>query len=162
MFMDVYYPEDIEAARQICRIARGFIGRMRARKKCHAAYTRFFDANVNKFYWLVQKTQKTTWKATAWLIKQECPMPVEDQMLYASYLKITALEKLLKEKEKEIKEVRKKRYEDLEPQVKADRLKQAKLKERSKHMDEWTIPDLCNWFTDMKMSEYNDFIFDNR
>ena len=89
-------------------------------------------------------------------------MPPEDMMLYKSYLKIKELEMKLKQKEEEIKEVRLKRYEELEPQILHDRVKNAKSLIRSKHMDLWTIDQLGAWFVEMKMDEYLPFIYQHR
>lgn len=162
MFMKWFTKEDEAAALFICRIVRSFLGRMRARKVAHERYVRYFDANMSKFYWINKQTNLTFWKASAWLTRQTIPMPYEDEMLYNQYLKIQELTKLLKEKESEIKEVRKKRYEDLEPEVLADRVKDAKLLVRSKHMNEWSIDELAAWFTELKMDAYVNFIYKNR
>lgn len=89
-------------------------------------------------------------------------MPPEDQMLYNSAQKIKELEAMLKQKEKEIKDVRKKRYEELEPLVLQDRVANAKSLQRSKNMDEWTIDQLAAWFTELKMDDYIPFLYSNR
>jgi len=146
-FTSLYSKEDAEAAIKMESVVRGFLGRMKARRVVFAKYTRYFDANVNKFYWTVNETGKAFWKASAWLIKQQVPMPLEDQMLYASHLRIQELESKLKEKDAEIKKIRKARYEELEPAVLADRVKNAKALVRPKNMDEWTIDELAAWFT---------------
>ena len=44
-------------------------------------------------------------------------MPLEDQMLYQSHSRIKELEDALKAKDKEIKQIRKALYEELEPMV---------------------------------------------
>lgn len=161
-FIDLFSDKDIESAKLLQRIVRSFIGRMRARKVAHQKYTRFYDSNVNKFYWMVNATQQTSWKASPWLMRQEIPMPPEDQMLYNSAQKIKELEAMLKQKEKEIKDVRKKRYEELEPLVLQDRVANAKSLQRSKNMDEWTIDQLAAWFTELKMDDYIPFLYSNR
>ena len=51
------------------------------------------------------------------------PMAPEDEMLYNSVQKIKELEATIKAKDQEIKAVRKQTYEQLEPQVMADRVK---------------------------------------
>lgn len=89
-------------------------------------------------------------------------MPYEDQMLYNQYMKISALEKQLKEKDGEIKRIRQQRYEELEPDVLASRVKDAKLLVRSKNMDEWSIDELAAWFTEMKMDVIVPFVYKNR
>jgi len=162
MFMEWFTKEDEGAARIMERICRSFVGRMRARKVVHERYARFFDANVSKFYWTNKVSGLTFWKASRWLTRQQVPMPYEDQMLYNQYLKIQELTKLLNQKENEIKEVRKKRYEELEPEVLADRVKNAKALIRSKQMDEWSIDELAAWFTELKMDQYVAFIYKNR
>ena len=64
---------------------------MRARRVVHFKYKKYFDAKQGKFYWVNQQTQEATWKASAWLIRQDVPMPSEDSLLYASQLKIREL-----------------------------------------------------------------------
>lgn len=83
-------------------------------------------------------------------------------MLYEATMKIKELEKKLKEKDNEIKQVRLKRFEELEPEVLRDRVENAKSLVRPKHMDEWTIDELCAWFIELKMDEYIDFVQKNR
>lgn len=162
MFVETYYPEDHEAGERIGKVVRGFIGRMRARKIANQKYTRFYDANLNKFYWLDKTTQQTTWNVTPWLERQEIEMPPEDQMLYNSQQRIRELEELLKSKDQEIKEVRKKRFEELEPEVIRDKVQNAKAFKRSRNMDEWKTDELAAWFTELKMEEYIPFLFKNR
>lgn len=162
IFLTLFKNQDITAAIDIGRIVRGFIYRMRARKKAHSIFTRFYDSNLDKFYWMINSTKQTFWNSSKWLIKQDIPMPPEDQMLYKSQLKIKELEKKLLEKEKEIVEVRFKRYEELEPEVLKDRVKNAKLLNRSKNMDEWSIDELAAWLTELKMEQYIPFMYSNR
>ena len=161
-FVELFVEQDTIASIQIERLVRGFVGRMHARRKAHLKYTRFYDSNLSRFYWMENDSKKTTWKASAWLVKQDVPMPPEDDMLYKAQQKIKELEAKLKEKESEIVEVRKKRYEELEPVVMKDRVSNAKFLERSKNMDEWTIDELGAWFTELKMEAYIPFIFSNR
>lgn len=161
-FVKMYYTEDHEASVMIEKVIRGFVGRMKARKLANQKYTRFYDSNVNKFYWLDNKTQLTTWNVSPWLEKQEINMPPEDQMLYQSQLKIRELEEALKRKDEEIKDIRKKRYEELEPEVIRDKVQNAKAFKRSKNMDEWKTDELAAWFTELKMEQYIPFLFKNR
>jgi hypothetical protein len=161
-FVQTYYTEDHEAAERIGKVVRGFIGRMRARKIANTRYTRFYDSNLNKFYWLDLKTQQTTWNVSPWLERQEINMPPEDQMLYSSQQRIRELEEQLRMKDQEIKDVRKKRFEELEPEVIRDKVKNAKSFKRSKNMDEWKTDELAAWFTELKMDEYVPFLFQNR
>lgn len=161
-FLTLFTDEDHASATKLNSIVREYLAKMRVRKILYARYSRFYDSNVNKFYWLDKKTQKTTWKVSKWIIKQEVPLPPEDVMLYKSNQKIKELEEKLKVKEQEIKQVRKQRYEELEPLVIADRVKNAKALKRSKDMDVWTMDDLAAWLTEMKMDQYIDFIFKNR
>jgi len=161
-FTQLFYEEDREAAVKIERLVRGFIGRMRVRKVANMKYTRFYDASVNKFYWLDKSTGKTTWNVSPWLFKLKIEMPTEDRMLYESYQKIKELEAKLREKDQEIKEVRKKRFEELEPEVIRDKVQDVRHLQRSKNMDEWKVEELAAWFTEMKMEEYVPFLFRNR
>lgn len=161
-YVPLYTDADSHAAIKIENIVRGFLARMRTKKRAAQKYTRFYDSNLNRFYWMVNETQKTTWKASAWLIKQEIPLPPEDEMLYKSVQKIKELEAKLAEKENEIKEVRKKRYEELEPEVLQDRVANAKSLQRSKNMDEWTVDELAAWFTEMKLAQHIPFLYANR
>jgi hypothetical protein len=162
MFMKLFYDDDHEACTKIEKVVRGFVGRMRTRKLANQKYTRFYDANLNKFYWLDKTTQETTWNVTPWLQNLEIDMPPEDQMLFKSQERIRELEDMLKAKDNEIKEVRKKRFEELEPEVIKDKVKNAKSLKRSKNMDEWKTDELAAWFTELKMDEYVPFLFQNR
>lgn len=161
-FVDYFNKEDHVAAALIQKVVRGFIGRMRARKLANKKYTRFFDAKQNKFYWMVNDTKKTTWKASSWLKKLDINMPQEDSLLFEATKRIRELENKLKEKDNEIKDMRKMRYEELEPLVIKDKVTNAKTLRRSKDMDEWKIEDLAAWFTELKMEEYIPFLFSNR
>jgi len=161
-YMTAHTEDEVNSTMLIQKVVRGFTHRMRARKRAHSMYTRFYDSSVNKFYWMINATQVTFWRSTPWLLKQEIPMPPEDQMLYQSMLKIRELEEILKKKDEEIKAVRIKRYEELEPQVLVDRLKSAKDLERSRDMDEWSIDELAAFFTEMKMDQYVPFLYSNR
>ncbi len=161
-YVPMFTEMDIQSAIRIEKTARGFVGRMKARRLVHAKYTRFFDANLNRFYWMTNATQKTTWKVSNWLVKQEVPLPPEDEMIYKSVQKIKELEERLLQKDLELKEVRMKRYEELEPQVLLDRVTEARNLRRSRNMDEWSIDDLAAWFTEMKLSEHIPFLYANR
>ena len=161
-FTEKFTEKDLKAVALINRIIRSYIGRMRLRYVSHKRFTRFYDFNLHRFYWMDNNTQKTSWKASAWLTRQDIPMPPEDQQLHAAYEKIKELETQLKTKEKEIKDVRKQRYEELEPKVLEDRVKNAKALKRSKQLDEWSIDELAAWFTELKMEEYIPFLYGNR
>ena len=71
-------------------------------------------------------TQLTSWKASKWLLRQNIPLPPEDTLLLKSQKRIQELEALLSMKDDEIKIIRNTRYEDLEPQVILDRVRDAK------------------------------------
>jgi hypothetical protein len=161
-FIDMFGEVDFKAIALMQRYIRGFIGRRRARKEANTRYVRFFDNETGRFYWFDKKTQQTTYNASPWLKRMNIDMPAEDKMLYQSYLKIKELERMLQEKEHEIKVIRKQRYEELEPQVIQDKVKSVKNLERSKNMDEWSIDDLAAWFTELKMEEYIPNLFSNR
>lgn len=152
--LQLYRPEDHSAAVQIERIARGFLGRVAARRKAALKYTRFYEAKKNKFYYMINATQKTFWKASPWLVRMQIPLPAEDQMLYESQQKIKELEALLRAKDEEIMKVRQKRFEELEPEVIKDKLMNARAVPKSKHMDEWTVDDLAQWFGELRFDEY--------
>jgi len=161
-FVTFFDKKDIKSAINIEKIVRGFLCRMRVRKLVHKSYKRFYDAKVNAFYWYKNSTGKTSWKVSNWLIHQNIPMPQEDQMLFDSYLKIKELEQKLKDKDNEIKEIRKQRYDELEPQVLLDKVANAKNLKRSKNMDEWNVEDLAAWFTELKMESFVPYLFANR
>mmetsp|Transcript_9921 Transcript_9921/g.16330 ORF Transcript_9921/g.16330 Transcript_9921/m.16330 type:complete len:537 (-) Transcript_9921:543-2153(-) len=162
MYVDAFTAEDHLAQQKLEKIIRGFMGRMKARRKANEKYTRFYDSNQDRFYWLDKTTGETTWTVTPWLRRQNIEMPPEDQMLYDSQQRIKELEEALKAKDKEIKDVRKKRFEELEPEVIKDKVENAKSFKRSKHMDEWRTDELGAWFTELKMDEYVPFLFQNR
>lgn len=161
-YMTMYTEADKAAGLAIGKIVRGFLGRTRARKEVYSQYTRYFDFDVKRFYWIKHATGTTFWKATPWLIRQEVPMPAEDQQLLKSYLRIQELESQLAAKDDEIKQIRKATYEELEPQVLEDRVKKASDLERSTHMDEWTIDELAAWFIELKIDHVIPFLYQNR
>lgn len=153
---------DQAAALQIQTIVRMFLAKRRVSRKINKRYQRFFDFENGKFYYYDTKTQKTFYNASRWLQRQEINMSKEDTQLHQSFLKIKELEKKLNEKEKEIKDVRKQRVDELMPQVIKDKVKSAKNLQRSKHMDLWSIDDLAAWFTELKMEEYIPYLYSNR
>jgi len=161
-YQQLYSDRDEEGCKGFQKIVRGFVGRRRAKHKANAKWTRFFDAKLNKFYWMTNDDGKTFWNATRWLVKQEIDMPPEDRQLFEQYEKIRLLELALEEKDKEIKIIRKQRYEELEPNVILDRVASVKNIERSKHMDEWSVDDMGAWFVELKMDEHIPFIYQNR
>lgn len=162
LFSTLITQEDIDAAIKIGSVVRGFIGRMQARKVAWKRYGRFYDVKTNKFYWVDNETGKSTYVVSSWLNKQQIPMPNEDIMLHSSQLKIKELEDKLKEKDREIKDIRRKRYEELEPEVILDKVSQAKTLKRSRNMNEWKTEDLAAWFTELKMEQYIKNLFANR
>eukprot|EP01039_Chlorochromonas_danica_P001254 gene1254-1366_t len=161
-YLTLFNEEDDKAVLTIQRIIRGFIHRMRVRKLANQYYQRFYDAKDNAFYWLDKRTQVTTYQASPWLQRQCIAMPVEDQMLLESQLKIAELERQLAAKEEELKIVRKARYEELEPFVIKDKVKKATSLERSKNMEDWTVDELAAWFVEMKMESYIPALYENR
>ena len=98
-YVDRFSDKDQASAALINRIIRSFMGRMRARHVAHSKYTRFFDFNLNRFYWMENKTEKTSWKASLWLVRQEIEMPPEDQQLHKAKQQIRELEEKLNQKE---------------------------------------------------------------
>jgi FK506-binding protein 1 len=160
--MILHGPKDEAAATHFTRVVRGYLGRIKVRAKAHVKYARFFDVKLNKFYWMNKETNFTFWNASAWLIAQNIDMSQEDILLFNQYMKIKQLEDALKAKDEEIKEVRLKTYQELEPEVILDRVATAKNLERSKYMDEWSTDDLAAWFVELKMDEYIPFLYQNR
>lgn len=161
-YIDLYDERDKQAAIRIEGLIRIFLAKRKVKRKANERYQRFFDMENGKFYWFDSKTQKTFYNASKWLQSQNIDMPKEDQLLYQSYLKIKELEKKLLDKDKEIKEIRKQRVEDLMPQLIQDKVKSAKNLQRSKQMDEWSIDDLAAFFTELKMDEYIPYLYANR
>lgn len=84
------------------------------RKLAQTRFSKYYDSKLDKFYYYHHITDETTWNASSWLIKQNLPLSPEDQALYDSVQKIKELEAKLREKEQEIKDVRLKRFEELE------------------------------------------------
>lgn len=162
-YVDLYRRRDFVAAFLIIRLVRGFLSRRRTLKIVQRRFARFYDAKIDRFYWLDRAAGKTFWQASPWLQRFNLPLSPEDQALYDSVAKIKQLEKQLADKDEEIKEVRKHRYEELEPLVIADRVANAsKALLRSKDMQRWTVDQLCAWFVQLKMDEYVPFLFKNR
>ena len=162
LMLSLHSVRDHKAAIRIQRIVRGFIGRFRARKVAALKYTRFYDAKTDKFYFMLNSSKKTFWKASPWLKRMNIPMPPEDQMLFESQLKIKELESLLKMKDEEIAEVRQKRFEELEPEVIKDKVANARGGPRSKHMDEWSVDDLAGWFAELRFDQYIPTIYSHK
>lgn len=160
--VELFSSVDLASVAIIQRYIRGFVGRCRARKLANQKYTRYFDMETNRFYWCDNTTQKTFYNASNWLQKQNISMPQEDQLLLQSQMKIRELERKLAEKENEIKQIRKKRYEELEPDVIRSKVSAARHVLRSKNMDEWTIDELSAWFIELKMDEYIPILYQNK
>jgi len=161
-YVELFDNEDIQEVINIQRVVRGFLGRCRTKALANQKYVRYFDSESNRFYWFDKESQKTYYVVSKWLQNQHIAMPKEDQLLLQSNLKIKELEKKLLEKDNEIKKIRLKRYEELEPEIIRDKVKNAKNLRRSKHMDDWTTDDLAAWFTQLKMEEYIPSLFSNR
>lgn len=161
-FVPLFTEDDIEAVLFVQRVARGFVGRAKARRLANLKYTRYYDGESNRFYWMENVTKKTSYTASKWLQRQNIAMPSEDKLLLQSQLRIKELERKLAEKEAELKKTRKKRYEELEPEVIQDKVKEASNLDRSRHLDEWSINDLAAWFTQLKMEEYIPNIYSNK
>eukprot|EP00596_Hydrurales_sp_CCMP1899_P002065 CAMPEP_0119035170 /NCGR_PEP_ID=MMETSP1177-20130426/2125_1 /TAXON_ID=2985 /ORGANISM="Ochromonas sp, Strain CCMP1899" /LENGTH=487 /DNA_ID=CAMNT_0006993123 /DNA_START=121 /DNA_END=1581 /DNA_ORIENTATION=+ len=157
-----FLPEDIHAAMLLQRVIRSFVGKMRVRKIAHVRFTRFYDPITSRYYFVDNQTKRTSWSASAWKSRQQIPMPVEDTLLLTSQAKIRELEDMVKKRDLEIIDIRKKRYEELEPQVMIDRVKDAKDLKRSKHMDMWSSNQLSAWFEEFKLSDYIPYIFANK
>lgn len=160
--VELFETVDHQAAVQIQKVIRGFNGRMQTRKLANEKYTRYYDPTLNKFYWLDKSTQTTSWTVSPWLLRQDIAMPPEDLAQFESKLRIRELEAQLAAKDLEIKEIRRKRFEELEPEVIRDKVENAKSFHRSKNMDDWRLDELAAWFTELKMDEYIGFLFRNR
>ena len=76
--------------------------------------------------------------------------------------RIKELEAKLRDKEQEIKDVRLKRFEELEVEVVKDKLRSVKALKRGKNMDEWTTDELAAFFTELKMEQYCQFLYSNK
>ena len=87
----IFNDEDTFAVRIIQKFVRGFIGKMRVRKVVRERYMRYYEANQRKFYWHENKSGKTFWVVSNWLVRQNIPLPVEDQLIYDSHQKIEVL-----------------------------------------------------------------------
>lgn len=161
-FSPVYTENDEHAAIHIQCAVRVFLAKCRMFRRISQRYQKFFDFENARFYYYDTLTKQTFYNAGTWLQRQNISMSKEDNQLYQSYLKIKELEKKLQDKDKEIKEVRKKRVDDLMPQLIKDKVKNAKNLQRSKHMDTWSVDDLAAWFTELKMEEYIPYLYSNR
>ena len=64
---------------------------MRVRKVVYERYSRYYDATQRKFYWHENKSGKTFWVVSNWLMRQNIPLPMEDQLIYDSHQKIEVL-----------------------------------------------------------------------
>jgi WW domain len=72
-YMEWYTEHDISSTGLIQRIARGFTHRARSRRIAHSKFTRFYDSNLNKFYYMYNDTQQTFWKASKWYFFEAGP-----------------------------------------------------------------------------------------
>mmetsp|Transcript_22876 Transcript_22876/g.33420 ORF Transcript_22876/g.33420 Transcript_22876/m.33420 type:complete len:412 (-) Transcript_22876:507-1742(-) len=160
--LTLFSAEDHQAATNIQRIGRGFISRARVRQKAQERFSKFYESKQDKFYYMNNETGETFWNPSPWLLKQRLQLPPEDQALYDSIRKIKELEKMLQAKEQEIKDVKLKRFEELEVEVVQDKLRNAKAMERGNHMDEWSTDHLAAWFTELKMEQYCHFLYSQR
>lgn len=113
-WISLWYPEDIESVIKFQMIARGFLGRVRSRQLAKLRYSKFYDQKSDKVYFMNNRTGETFWEASEWLFNQRLELTPDDQALYDSVQKIKQLEKMLKQKDEEIKEVRLKKFEELE------------------------------------------------
>lgn len=160
--VELFRRRELIAVQDIIRVVRGFLGRKLAQKEINKLYSKYYDTNSDKCYYCNNITKKTFWKVSKWLASFTIPMSAEDQLLFNATQQIKKLQEELKEKEKEIIATRKKRYEELEPLIIADRVSNAKLLIRSKQMETWSTDELAAWFTEMKMEEYIPALYQNR
>mmetsp|Transcript_17203 Transcript_17203/g.28787 ORF Transcript_17203/g.28787 Transcript_17203/m.28787 type:complete len:519 (-) Transcript_17203:140-1696(-) len=161
-WISLWYPEDIESVIKFQKIARGFLGRVRSRRLAKLRYSKFYDQASDKVYFMNTRTEETFWEPSEWLYNQKIELTPDDQALYDSVQKIKQLEKMLMQKEEEIKEVKLKRFEDLENEVVLDKVANAKNLTRVRHMDDWSIDDLCAFFVELKMEQYCKFLYQNK
>lgn len=108
--LDIFSPEEVASAVRLQTIIRGFIHRMRARKLVNERYTRYYDAEKTAFYYFDKHNSRTIQTVSRWLERQNVAMPKEDTLLLQAQLKIKELERQLVMKEKEIKEIKQKRF----------------------------------------------------
>ena len=160
--LPLYSPAELKAVSKIQKVIRGFIHRCRAKKLVVQKYSRYFDLETARYYWIDHSTNKTYWVVSKWLLRQNIPLPREDQQLLESHLKIKELERKLQEKDKQIKEIRKQRFEELEPEIIREKVKNARSLKRSKHMEDWSTDDLAAWLVELKMDEYTSILYSNR
>ena len=113
-WISLWYPEDIASVISFQKIARGFLGRVRTRQLSKLRYSKFYDKSSDKVYFMNNKTGETFWEPSEWLYHQRIQLAPDDQSLYDSVQKIKELEKMLKQRDQEIKDVKLKRFEELE------------------------------------------------
>lgn len=153
---------DETAALNIQRVARGYLARRVVTQMAAEVYSRYYDAKEKAFYWMDHRTGQTTWEVSRWLMNQKIPLSAEDEDLFAAHRKIQELQEALEKREQELRLVRQRRFEELEPEVLQEKAAAAKSVKRSKHMDDWSTDELAAWFTEMKMSEYVPLLYKNR
>jgi len=56
-YVDLFNDTDDKMTQRIQRMIRIFIAKMKVRHIVHAKYTRFYDASVNRFYFMNNDTQ---------------------------------------------------------------------------------------------------------
>jgi hypothetical protein len=113
-WISLWYPEDIASVIKFQKIARGFLGRVRSRSLAKLRYSKFYDQKSDRVYFMNNRSGETFWDPSEWLFNQRIELTPDDQALFDSIQKIKQLEKMLSQKEEEIKEVKLKRFEDLE------------------------------------------------
>ena len=113
-WITLWYPEDVQSVIKFQKIARGFLGRVRSRKFAKLRYSKFYDQESDKVYFMNAYTQETFWEPSEWLYNQRIQLTPDDQALFDSVQKIKQLEKMLAQKDQEIKDVKLKRFEELE------------------------------------------------
>jgi hypothetical protein len=113
-WISLWYPEDVESVIKFQKIVRGFLGRVRSRQLAKLRYAKFYDQKSDKVYFMNNRTEETFWEASEWLYNQRIQLTPDDQALFDSVQKIKQLEKMLMQKDEEIKEVKLKRFEELE------------------------------------------------
>lgn len=113
-WISLWYPDDIKAVTKFQKITRGFLGRVRSRQFAKYRYSKFFDQKSDRVYFMDNRTQETFWEPSEWLCNQRVQLTPDDQALFDSVQKIKLLEKMLKQRDQEIKDVKLKRFEELE------------------------------------------------
>ncbi|CAM9822157.1 unnamed protein product [Chrysoparadoxa australica] len=149
------------------RLIQGGIRSRNARRKALAMldgiWLKEYDNTSDQWYYTNKLSGRTSWTKPFLYGSHEPPVNEMDAIVLGKDVEIEKLKKQLEKKEKEARDAKRL----LEARIQAERVKLGELDvdsvaHRSKHMDEWSIEAVMNWFEEIGFKEYRDALKEHK